>query len=613
MSTSLRVLRLLHPHRTAVTALGGIGVVGVVLGVFGPKLLGRATDLILAGVLGRGMAAGTTSEQVIARLRAEGQDGRADVLSTVDFVPGHGVDFGAITRVLLLAFVLFLAGSLLLLVQERMATKVVQLVVRDLRRVVQDKLSRLPLTHFDQLSRGDMLSRVTNDVDNLQQTLQQALSQFVTALATVVAVLVLMFQISPMLATIVLLSVPVSGVVGFLIARTSQPRFAAQWTSTGDLTAHVEEIYTGQALVKAYHRRAAAESEFDDRNDALFQASRQAQFLSAAIQPAMAFIANASYVAVAVAGALRVISGQLSLGDVQAVVQYSTQFGQPITQVATMTGQLQSGIASAGRIFELLDAGEQSPEPARPARPAVVRGRVEFQDVSFGYAPGAPVLEDLSLVAEPGTTVAIVGPSGAGKTTVSNLLLRLYELDAGRILLDGTDIATMTRADVRAATGLVLQDTWLFGGSIADNIAYGRAGATRDDVVAAARATHVDRLVRTLPDGYDTVLDEDGAGLSAGEKQLITVARAFLAQPAVLVLDEATSAVDTRTEVLIQRAMNSLRAGRTSFVIAHRLSTIRDADLIVVMAGGRILEQGNHGELIRADGAYARLHAAQTS
>jgi ATP-binding cassette, subfamily B, multidrug efflux pump len=480
-----------------------------------------------------------------------------------------------------------------------------------LRAKVQAKLARLPLRYFDGQPRGEILSRVTNDIDNIAQSLQQTLSQVVTSLLTIVGVLVMMLLISPLLAVIALVTVPVSVVVATQIGKRSQPYFVKQWATTGRLNGHIEEMYTGHSLVKVFGRRGEAERVFAEHNEALFKSSFKAQFISGIIQPAMTFIGNVNYVFVAVIGGLRVASGQLSLGDVQAFIQYSRQFSQPITQVASMANLLQSGVASAERVFALLDAVEQSPDPAVPAVIEEARGQVAFDHVSFRYTPDVPLIEDLSLSVDPGDTVAIVGPTGAGKTTLVNLLMRFYELSLGRITLDGVDISAMRREDLRAKTGMVLQDTWLFSGTIADNIAYGSLGATRQQVEAAARATNVDHFVRTLPDGYDTVIDEEGSSVSTGERQLITIARAFLAEPAILILDEATSSVDTRTEVLVQRAMNTLRTGRTSFVIAHRLSTIRDADLILVMESGRIVERGTHTDLLGAGGAYARLYAAQ--
>ncbi|MGW6770506.1 ABC transporter ATP-binding protein [Streptomyces sp. NPDC055037] len=578
-----RLLGLLRPHRPRIAVALLVGIGGITLNAFGPLLLGRATDLIVDG-LGAPAPGGTTG----------------------------GVDFGAVGRVLLLLLVLYVAASLFMLAQGRLVASVVQRVVFDLRERAEEKLGRLPLRYFDRNPAGEVLSRTTNDVDNLQQTLQQTLAELITSVFSIITMLVLMLVISPSLALIMLASVPVSGVLAAWISKRAQPRFAEQWAATGSMNAQVEEVYTGHSLIKGFGRREQAERRFDAHNDALFRAGARAQFASGTIEPAMMFIANLGYVVVAVVGAWKVVSGALTLGDVQAFILYSRQFSQPIVQVASVAGRLQSGIASAARVFTLLDAEEQGPDPVRPVRPERVAGRVEFDRVGFRYSPETPLIEDLSLTVAPGSTVAIVGPTGAGKTTLGNLLMRFYEVDEGRILLDGTDIATMTRDDLRAQFGLVLQDTWLFGGTIAENIAYGNAGAGREEIVAAARATCADRFIRTLPDGYDTVLDDESAGVSAGEKQLITVARAFLARPAVLVLDEATSSVDTRTEVLIQRAMNTLRAGRTSFVIAHRLSTIRDADVIVVMESGRIVERGTHDELIREQGAYARLHAARS-
>lgn len=606
-----RLLQLLRPQRVALIAVLVFGAASVTLTVIGPKILGQATDAILAGVLGKQVPPGVTKEQIVAGLRARGDATLADIYSRVDLVPGVGIDFDKVGRILLIVLALFVISSFFGLIQARLTTTLVQHAVYRLRRQVEEKFARLPLKYFDRQPRGEVLSRVTNDIDNLAQSLQQTLSQIVSSLLTVVGVLIMMFLISPLLALIALLTVPLSAVVAAKVGKRAQPNFIKQWSTTGKLNAHVEEMYTGHSLVKVFGRREESAAIFDKQNETLYQASFKAQFISGMIQPAMMFIGNLSYVLVAVIGALRVASGSLTLGEVQAFIQYSRQFSQPVTQIASMANLLQSGVASAERVFALLDAEEQAPEPATPERPEVIRGRVEFQDVSFRYLPDKPLIEHLSLTVEPGQTVAIVGPTGAGKTTLVNLLMRFYELDSGRITLDGVDIAKMNREELRDQTGMVLQDAWLFGGTIAENIAYGADDPSREEIVEAAQATYVDRFVRTLPDGYDTVLDDEGGTVSAGEKQLITVARAFLAKPVILILDEATSSVDTRTEVLIQRAMNSLRSGRTSFVIAHRLSTIRDADVILVMEHGRIVEQGDHETLLHSGGAYARLYAAQ--
>ncbi|MEV5765335.1 ABC transporter ATP-binding protein [Micromonospora sp. NPDC052213] len=606
-----RLLRRLRPDRLALVAVIALAVVSVGLSVVGPKVLGHATDLIFTGVIGRQLPPGTTADQAVAAARAAGNDSFADMLARMDVVSGVGIDFAALARVLLLALGLYLAASALMWWQGWLLTGVVQRTVLRLRADVEDKLNRLPLPYFDRQPRGELLSRVTNDIDNISTSLQQTLSQLLTSLLTVVGVLAMMFWISPLLALVALVAVPASVVVTGAIAKRSQAQFIAQWTHTGELNGQIEEAFTGHELVKVFGRQREVEAAFTAKNEELFRASFGAQFISGIIMPAMMFVGNLSYVAIAVVGGLRVASGSMSLGDVQAFIQYSRQFTQPLTQVASMANLLQSGVASAERVFAVLDAEEQSPDPAEPARVTDPHGRVEFQHVSFRYAPDKPLIEDLSLVAEPGHTVAIVGPTGAGKTTLVNLVMRFYELDAGRITLDGVDITTMRRDDLRDRVGMVLQDTWLFGGTIRDNIAYGRPGATEEEILAAARATFVDRFVRSLPDGYDTVIDEEGSNVSAGEKQLITIARAFLAEPSLLILDEATSSVDTRTEVLLQRAMAALRSDRTSFVIAHRLSTIRDADLILMMEDGRIVEQGTHDELLAARGAYHRLYRSQ--
>jgi ATP-binding cassette subfamily B multidrug efflux pump len=575
--SGLRLLRTLRPQRMLIIGTLLLALASVVLSVIGPKILGRATDLIFAGILN----------------------------------PAAGIDFDHVGRVLLFALSTYVAASVLSWVQGRWVAVLVQKAIFDLRDKSQAKLSRLPLSYFDRQPRGEVLSRVTNDIDNLQQSLQQTLSQIVTSLLTIVGVLVVMFVISPLLALIALVTVPLSIVIATVIGKKSQPQFVRQWSTTGRLNAHIEEMYTGHSLVKVFGRQAESAALFEVQNEQLFASSFKAQFVSGLIQPAMMFIGNVNYVLVAVVGGLRVASGNLSLGDVQAFIQYTRQFGQPLTQVASMANLLQSGVASAERVFALLDAQEQGPDPADPVVVSRAQGRVEFDDVSFRYNPDVPLIENLSLDVAPGRTVAIVGPTGAGKTTLVNLLMRFYELNSGQIRLDGVDIAQLTREDLREQFGMVLQDAWLFGGTIAENIAYGADNPSPEKIIEAAKATHVDRFVRTLPDGYDTVIGDEGGDVSVGERQLITIARAFLAEPAILILDEATSSVDTRTEVLIQRAMNSLRQGRTSFVIAHRLSTIRDADLILVMESGQIVEQGAHTELLAAGGAYARLYAAQ--
>jgi ATP-binding cassette subfamily B multidrug efflux pump len=606
-----RLAARLSPERLGVAAVLVLGVVSVALNVIGPYLLGVATDVIFAGVVGRQLPAGVTAEQAAAGARAAGDDTIANLIEAQDVVPGAGIDFTALSMVLLGVIALYLGAAVFGYAQGYLLNGIVQRTVFALRRDVEDKINRLPLRYFDTQQRGEVLSRVTNDIDNVSTSLQQTMSQLLTSLLTVVGVIAMMFVVSPLLTLIALVTIPLTLWLTKVIASRSQPQFVAQWTNTGRLNALIEESFTGHELVRVFGRRAETEQEFTDRNAALFGASFRAQFISGIIMPSMMFIGNLNYVAVAVIGGLRVASGTMSLGDVQAFIQYSRQFTQPLTQAASMANLLQSGVASAERVFELLDAPEQTPDPVTPQVRTERRGRVAFEHVAFRYLPDTPLIDDLSLVAEPGQTVAIVGPTGAGKTTLVNLILRFYELDGGRITLDGVDIAAMDRADLRSGIGMVLQDTWLFGGTIRDNIAYGNPAASEEQLQAAAKATYVDRFVRSLPDGYDTVIDEEGSNVSAGEKQLITIARAFLADPSLLILDEATSSVDTRTEVLVQRAMAALRSDRTSFVIAHRLSTIRDADLILVMEAGSIVEQGTHEELLEARGAYCRLYNAQ--
>lgn len=614
--SAARLVKQLAPQRRLCIAVITVGITGTAIGVVVPRILGHATDLLFNGVVGRQLPVGITQAQAVAAARSRGANTFADLLSGMNVVPGHGVDFGAVARTLALALGLYLVSAVLIWAQARMLNVTVQRTMVALRSDVEDKIHRLPLSYFDGRQRGELLSRVTNDIDNIQSSLSMTISQLLTSVLTVVAVLAMMLSISPLLVAITVLTVPLSLLATRAIARRSQRLFVAQWTSIGRLNAHIEETYSGFTVVTTFGHQAAAREQFRTLNGDVYHASFGAQFFSGLVAPATTFIGNLGYVAVAVVGGLQVATGQITLGNVQAFIQYVRQFNSPLSQLAGMYNTLQSGAASAERVFTLLDEPEESPDPAPAAQPGPggttpqPGGRVEFAHVSFAYRPGTPVIEDLSMVAEPGSTVAIVGPTGAGKTTLVNLLMRFYDVDAGQILLDGVDITTMDRQSLRSRIGMVLQDTWLFEGTIAENIAYGRPNASEGEVLDAAKAAYVDRFVRTLPAGYQTRISGDGGNISAGEKQLITIARAFLARPHLLILDEATSSVDTRTEALIQHAMSELRRDRTSFIIAHRLSTIRDADRILVVEAGRIVEQGNHAELLARRGAYYAMTQA---
>ncbi len=601
----------MRPERVVITSVILLATSSVFLAVLGPKLLGNATNIVFDGFISSQFPVGMTQQQAVESLQQQGQADQAQMVEAMNLTPGLGVDFTALAQLLSLIVVIYVLSSILSWAQNYLMAGVTQRTMYRLREDVDHKLGRLPLKYFDTSSRGDVLSRVTNDIDNISTTLQQTLTQLITAILTVVGVIAMMFWISPLLAIISLITIPLSLAITMLIAKRSQPQFIKQWKWTGKLNGQVEEAFSGQELVKVFGHRDATIAEFDDANEKMYQSSFRAQFISGIIQPAMTVISNVNYVAIAVIGGLRVASGTMSLGDVQAFIQYSRQFTMPITQIAGVANILQSGVASVERVYELLDEPEQDPDSPLDTHLGRVEGRIAFEDVAFRYVPDRPLIEGFNLEVEPGQIVAIVGPTGAGKTTLVNLLMRFYDIDAGRITIDGISIMDLDRDDVRRSFGMVLQDTWLFDGTIRDNIAYGAENATPEQVDEAARAARVDHFVRTLPDGYDTVLTEAGENISAGERQLLTIARAFLSNPAVLILDEATSSVDTRTEMLIQEAMAELRAGRTAFVIAHRLSTIRNADIIIVLEEGNIVEQGDHDSLLAANGAYARLYRSQ--
>ena len=606
-----RLIGLLAPHRMALTAVLALVAVCVMLVVWAPKVLGQAMDVIFSGVISRQLPAGLSKEQVIEGLRAQGQDTFADMASAMDLTPGQGVDFTRLGWLIVAVIGMYAGSSVFMWLQGRILNDLVMKVVYGLRADIEAKINSLPLSYFDSRQRGDLLSRTTNDVDNVQQALQQAFSQLVYSVLLIIGIVIMMFSVSWQLALLALVAIPMTGVVMAVIGPRSQKQFAAQWKSTGHLNGHIEESFSGHAIVQVFGRGEVMAAEFNERNEELCRSSASAQFLAGTMMPIMQFISYLSYVGIAVVGGLRVAQGQLTLGDATAFIQYSREFNQPLGQLAGMMQMLQSGVASAERVFELLDAPSQTPDDVSATVGGRARGLVEFQNVSFSYSPEEELIRDLNLRVEPGQTAAIVGPTGAGKTTLVNLIMRFYDVTSGKILLDGVDVSTLSREDLRSQVGMVLQDAVLFEGTIMDNIRYGRLDATDEEVVEAARATYVDRFVHSLPEGYHTAISQDGGSLSAGERQLVTIARAFLARPALLILDEATSSVDTRTEVLVQRAMSALRADRTSFVIAHRLSTIRDADLILVLENGRIVEQGNHKSLLKAQGPYFRLHQSQ--
>ena len=613
----VRFIGLLGPYKWVFALVMVLGAAGVVLSIIGPRVLGEATNIVFEGFMSnvlaqQGVPAGTPQDVIVEGLRQAGQTDLANAVAAMKHLNvGEGIDFVALMEVIRWVLILYVGSALLQWIQGYVINVIMVKTMWRVRERVEAKIHRLPLAYFDKVQRGELISRVTNDIDNMTQTLQQSLSGAVTAVLTVVGVLIMMFSISWQLALVALVALPLMAVIFGVIGPRSQKAFQAQWAKVGRLNSRVEEAFSGHALVKVYGREKSNEDAFGVENDELYDAAFRAQFFSGLMMPGVQFIGSLTYAGIAVLGGLMVASGQLRIGDVQAFVQYSQQFTQPLMQLGGMTSAVMSGTASAERVFEILDADEQEPDAAEAAKAPEGRGVIEFQNVKFSYNPEQPLIRDLSFRVEPGQTVAIVGPTGAGKTTLVNLIMRFYELDGGAILLDGQDISKMTRYDVRERAGMVLQDPWLFSGTIRENIRYGRQDATDEEVVEAAKATYVDRFVHTLPDGYDTVLEEDAANVSAGERQLITIARAFVSQPTVLILDEATSSVDTRTEQLLQHAMAALREGRTSFVIAHRLSTIRDADLILVMEHGDIVEQGTHDELIGREGAYWRLYQSQ--
>jgi ABC-type multidrug transport system fused ATPase/permease subunit len=631
--TLSRVVGLFKPERLRLTITSVLSLISIGFLLAGPLILGRATNILFDGVVSKHFPAGITKAQAIAGLRAHGEGRLAHIFSVINLIPGVGVDFSRLGRVLGLAALTYVLGAFFYWTQGYIMAGVAQRVVFRLRQAVEEKLARLPLRYFDSHPHGDILSRVTNDIDNIATSLNEGLSPFLTSVLTVLGVLGLMFWISPILAAVSMVGIPLVMVVTFLIVKRAKPWFIAQWVRTGKLTGLVEETNTGHGLVLAFGQRGRMIEEFGRENEELREASFRAQFLAGVVLPAVQFVGNLNYVVVVALGGFQVATGVISLGAVQAFFLYSQRFTTPVAQIAGQMNAIQSGLASAGRVFELLDAQEETvllgsstsiPAELAALDAVAVNGaglaltqrasaaqRVRLAHVCFRYHPDKPVIEDFTLEVAPGQTVAIVGPTGAGKTTIVNLLMRFYEIDSGQILLDGVDYRDLSRDEVRRCFGMVLQDTWLFGGTIRENIGYGRQGSTDEEIIAAARSAYVDDFVRTLPDGYGTVLDGDASSISAGQKQLLTIARAFLADPGILILDEATSNIDTRTEVMIQDAMARLRSGRTSFVIAHRLSTIRNASTIVVMDAGRVAEQGSHEELLSGHGLYYDLYNSQ--
>ena len=606
-----RLLKELKHERHILVSVFILITTSVTIGAFGPKILGRATNEIFNGFIGKKLPAGITKEQLVATLRARGQKTQADMLARSSVVPGHGINFTAITHFLYLAIALYVISSLFMWIQAYLMAGVTQRTVYRLRRLAEEKIGRLPLKYFDTQSRGDLLSRVTNDIDNISNSLQQGLSQILNSVLTVISVLIMMVWISPELALVSMVAIPLSMFASVKIAKRSKVEFVAQWDWTGKLNGHVEEMHTGHALVKVFGRRQQSITDFKGLNSKLYESSFKAQFISGIIQPITQLVSNLIYVAIAVLGGYRVATGAMSLGDVQAFISYSRQFGMPLAQIAGLMNIVQSGVASAERLFELLDATEEEPDIKESTPLGRAKGEIVFKDVAFRYVVDQPLIEDFNLTVKPGQTVAIVGPTGAGKTTLVNLIMRFYEIDAGSITLDGIDTKQLTRDDLRRQFGMVLQDTWLFTGSMRENIAFGSTNATEAQIAEAASAANIDHFIRALPHGFDSMLTDDNSTVSNGERQLLTIARAFMADPAILILDEATSSVDTRTEVLVQQAMARLRTGRTSFVIAHRLSTIRDADVILVMDKGALIEQGTHHDLMAAKGFYYDLYASQ--
>lgn len=591
--TFARLLRYFIPEKVTISIVIFAAIMGTIFNIVGPKILGLATTKLF--------------NNLIAGYFVQVQNH----LHPFHISPVPGVEFGYIGRIILLLLGLYIVSAIFIFIQQYLMASVAQRTVYKLRKEVDEKLSRLPLKYFDGRTHGEILSRAVNDMDNVSSTLQQSISQLITSVVTLVGVLIMMLSISLPLTVIVLVTLPLSIFVITGIAKRSQDYFRGQQKSLGELNGHVEEMYSGHKIVKVFGHEQKAITQFNELNDRLYDAGWRAQYVSGIIMPLMRFVGNLGYVLVAVVGGIMATQGAISLGDIQAFIQYSSQFTQPITQLANITNVIQSAVASAERIFELLDEKEQTLEIAKPVAIKEPLGAVKFEHVKFGYSPDKILIHDMNISVMPGQMIAIVGPTGAGKTTLVNLLMRFYEVDSGKILVDGIDITNLKRGDLRRMFGMVLQNTWLFHGTLHDNIAYGRENATEDEIVQASKAAYADHFIRTMPEGYKTVLNEEATNISQGQKQLLTIARAFLANPEILILDEATSSVDTRTELLIQDAMSKLMKGRTNFVIAHRLSTIREADLILVMNHGTIIEKGTHEGLLAKKGFYADLYNSQ--